>query len=169
MVSAAARSRPRLPEEFDDPGVGLPHLLSGKLRHFPGELAAVVHRRVGRQVVLAAAVVVLLAVPRGDVHQPGARLQGDVVRQDDLGVPVQPGVAADGAFQGASLDPENFLPLEPPRAQQSRGQIRGHHQDFAAQVHGGVLQIRVHRDGEIRRQGPGRGGPDDQGNIFISA
>ena len=86
-------------EEFDDAGVGLPDLLSGKLRDFLGEPAAVVHRRIGRQTVSAAEVIVLLAVPRGDVHQPGARLQGDVVRQDDLGVPVQPGVAADGAFQ----------------------------------------------------------------------
>ena len=86
-------------EEFDDAGVGLPDLLAGKLRHFLGKPAAVVHRRIGLQTIPAADVIVLLAVPRGDVHQPGARLQGDVVRQDDLGVPVQPGVAADGALQ----------------------------------------------------------------------
>ena len=166
MISCAGQELALLPEEFDDAGVGLPHLLAGKLRNFLGEPAAVVHRRIGRKTVTAAAVVVLLAVPRGDVHQPGARLQGDVVRQDDLGVPVQPGVAADGALQGASLDPENLLPLEPPRAQQPLGQIRGHHQDFPTRVHPDIFQVRMHRDGEVRRQGPGRGGPDDQGDIF---
>ena len=112
-----ARSNlPFCAQEFNDARVGLPHLLAGKLRNFFGEPAAVVHRRIGLKTVTAAVVIVLLAVPRGDVHQPGARLQGDVVRQDDLGVPFQPGMAADGALQGASLDPKNLLPLEPPRA-----------------------------------------------------
>ena len=61
---------PCLAQQLDDAGVGLTDPLAGKLRHLLGEAAVVVHRRIGRQAVFQAALVVFLAVAGGGVDQP---------------------------------------------------------------------------------------------------
>ena len=75
-------------------------------------------------------------------------------------------MAADGPFQLATPHLQGFPALEPPEGQKPLGQVRRHYQGFAVRLQRHVLKIGMHRDGQVGRQGPGRGGPDDQGDIL---
>jgi hypothetical protein len=79
--------------------VGLENELSGKQVHLVGEHAVVVHRRIGIKSVLQPDIVVLTTMTRRGVNTAGARVQGDVLAQDDQRFPVIEGMAAALVFQ----------------------------------------------------------------------
>ena len=62
--------------------------------------------------------------------------------------------------------PKDVLGPESPGRQEPRGQVGGHHQGFLPHVQGDVVKIGMRRDGQVGGQGPGGGGPDDQGDVL---
>ena len=132
------------------------------------EAAAVVDRRVGLQAVLQADVVVLPAVPRRGVHAAGARLEGHVRAEHDERVAVVERVAAAPALQAAGVDvAEHGIVADPEGPHAALHQVLGQDVDLARiDLDGGVGEVRVQRDGEVRGQRPGGGRPDDHRHRF---
>ena len=89
-------------------------------------------------------------------------LQGDVVGQDDDGFPLQKGMAALESLQGAPLKGlQHPVILHPQGVHHDVCQPLGCNIDLTIGLGRHVLVGRVKGDGEVGRNGPGGGGPDD--------
>src|SRR5262249_56551594 len=82
-----------LAHEVDDRGVRLEYLLAREVLDLGQEAARLVHRAVDVEPVADAGQVVVPAVAWRGVHDPRARVEGDVVREDARRVAVDPGMA----------------------------------------------------------------------------
>ena len=80
-------------QQRDDLGIGLPHRLAGEVLHLGHEAAVVVDRVVDRQAVALAEIVVLLAVPGGDVHEARSGVHRHEHRRVHRAEPVDPRVS----------------------------------------------------------------------------
>ena len=92
----------------------------------------------------------------------GAGVQGHVVGEHDRRLAVVERVAGDEVFEVAALEAADDLHAFHAAGEEGRvGQALG--QDVNAAVPGGgeVVEVRVHGDGEVAGDGPGRGRPDD--------
>ncbi len=86
---ALGEERARLRERLDDGAVGVAFLavlgddaLAGEERHLGIKGAILAHRARHFEIVLAPELVVVLAMPRGDMHEARARLRIDEMRQE---------------------------------------------------------------------------------------
>ncbi len=150
------------PHVLEDGRVGLEHTHTRPLLNLGGEAPGVVHRNQHRQAVLASGAEVLGAVTRSGVDQPRALLQGHVVGGYEDRIPLQERVAAHQPQQLLALD--RFQLLSPAPAQVADDLVRqalGEEVTLTGVLHHEVAQTRVDRDGNVGRQGPGGGGPDD--------
>jgi len=158
------------------PGQGLVHVRVGvehepacKLLHLVRELALVVHRCIDVEAVDLADLVVLLAVARGDVHAARSRIQRDEGRQDQERLPVVERVPRlemlhDTALEGG----QDLVVLDADLGHDRGDEFVGHDQHAVpVRLHRGVIELRVEGDGQVGRDGPGRGGPDDHVRIFL--
>ncbi len=154
--------RPPLLQERDDPRVRVPDREPGEVGDLGDEAPVVVDRVVDRQPERPSELVVLLAMARGDVDQAGPRVHRDERGRRDPAGALDPGVPV--------LEPRELGPLEGPEAARGReprhpedlvGEARGHDERLVTRVEGHVLLARVHRDGEVGREGPGGRRPDD--------
>src|SRR2546426_343776 len=154
-------------EEVDDLGVRLPDRQPRKVLHLGDEPSVVVHGVVDLEAEGPSELVFLLAVAGSDVDEPGAGVHGDEVCSCDLSATIDPGVPVgaphivravqphrdrcdlDGALRSSLQDA--LIVLEP-RA--------GHDVDLTGHVECDIALRGLHRDREIRRQGPWRGRPD---------
>ena len=84
-------------EVLDDLRVGVPDRETGEVRHLRDEAPVIVDGIVDRQADLLAQLVVLFAVPRGDVDEPRARVHRDPVGRHHGRVAIDEGMATDGA------------------------------------------------------------------------
>ena len=98
---------------------------------------------------------------RGGVHRAGALFQRDVVAQHALRRPVVQRVRERDAFEGLALHPGHGVDERPShRGGHALRQALGHDHGAAVDVVGPVVELGVERDAEVRRDGPRRGGPD---------
>ena len=166
VVVLAVPQAAALRERRLDLRVGVVHLEAGEELHRVDEVAARVERGVDLQAVAHARVVVVRTVTRRRVHRARARLERHVVAQHAQRVARVQRVA--------EHQPVHHLPLEggergPEGAAgllgHALGQVRGDDHGGAAHVVQPVLEIRVERDGQVRRDGPGRCRPDQDGDL----
>ena len=158
---------PRLsPQVLDDQGVGVLHERPGRQGELVREFPGAVHRLHERQPLVLAQLVVLLAEGGGDVDDSGALLHGHEVRPHH---PV--GLLRVGqSVQGPISEPHQLSPPELPHhlgpLPQHGGKPRiGQDQPLAVMGHFHVGGIWVHRQGHVGRQGPGGGGPHQEGPL----
>ena len=127
----------------------------------------VLHRVVNVQAVGQARFVVFLAVAGGRVDASRSLDQGDVVGQNDDGIPGFEGVRA--------LEPLQFLPLgfsqdfimgDTQLAHDLFYKALGQDPDFLSHFQGHVVEVGMKGDGQIGGQGPGGGGPDEDIHLF---
>ncbi len=118
--------------------------------------------------------VVLLAVAGRCVHAASAGLEGDVVGEDDQRLAVDEGVLAVGLLCGLVVDLAQLLGGTQAAGLGHRGQqLLGHDQHLTGvgaavgELHRHVGVGRVQRHGQVRRQGPGRRGPDHEGDLPV--
>eukprot|EP00968_Pinguiococcus_pyrenoidosus_P022263 scaffold3100_cov248-Pinguiococcus_pyrenoidosus.AAC.18 len=163
----------------NDAEAGQREALEQALLGFAREPPCVVHRAERLQVVLQASEVVLLAVARRCVHHPRPRFGGNVVatghnrafsvdegmRVADLPTDLR---TQQGMLDGKPLVHANRLGKRGHKIRGAQHMRRGVLSLLDAggflptvgQLHHRILQLLVHRHGHVRRQGPGRGGPD---------
>ena len=107
-----------------------------------------------------AGVVVVLAVARGGVHAAGALVEEDVIGVDQQRVAVIEGMAGLEAVQLAALELLQLGERVLVQGGDGRQQGRGGDVQLALHLEQGVVEVGVHGDGQVGRDGPGGGGPD---------
>ena len=152
-----------LAELGGDHRVGVENELPAEKTHIRREPAAVVDRRIGIEAVGQADVVVLAAVAGCGVHAAGAGVERHVRAEHDGRVPVVEGVAAGLAFEPPRVDAGKDGMGRPAEGRHAGfHQVAGQHINLVPpRVYGHVLEVGVQRDGQVGREGPGRGRPDD--------
>ena len=135
------------------------------------EAAFVVHRRVNRQAVRAAKVVIVLAVPRRDVHQAGA---GAVIDEHVAGEQFAGAVAEWVVIlhfsELVALHRAQNLEVTRPAALLDDSVEQGHadEQRLFADADQLVVEPGIVGDGEVGRQCPRRGRPDQQVHVCLA-
>ena len=137
-----------------------------------GEFSFVINWREHRQPVLLARHIVVRAVARGNVNGPGAGFGGDEIGEDNLCGAVEEWMLCFETAKLAAFDfghsvhqnPAGFL-LE------ISDEFAHDDQGFLAvgfvvrKTADYIVEFRMHRDGEVGRQRPGRGRPNDHGGL----
>ena len=190
--SPGVQQGPRRGEQLDDLRVRVEdlHAFEAGNADVAREAPQAVHRRPDGQPMLHADVEVVLAVARRGVDQAGAGLRGRVRAHHHGALPGDQRVAVLPAFELAALqrplDPfgvpeggaggarggEQIVAPRVGRLRQLLGrgllqegveQVLGDDRDAVPrQIVRDVLQVRIGGDGQVRRDGPGRGGPDGE-------
>ena len=155
-------------------GIGLEHVFAREqFRIFP-ETAVIGHRVGNGQAVLHTHVVIVHAVARSGMHRAGAGLQGDVVAHHDRHPVIVERVLQLHALEFRSLQQGQDPVILHAVAMQGRGrQFLRKDQPFPAPLrftlHDHVVKRRIKGHRLVARQGPGRGGPGDQGHFALPA
>ena len=154
--------RPVRPQLGDDHRVRLPDRHPGEVLHLGDEPAVVVHRVVDRQVVLHPRLVVVGPVARRRVDAAGPLIHGDVGGGEDRRRPVDPGVLGLEPVQARARHPADDLRRDQPTRLGRRVQPLLRQQVVLAGCpDDDVLLLGMDHDGQVGRQRPGGGGPDD--------
>ncbi len=148
----------------DDALVGFEHLQPGVGTGGLVEAAVGQHRGIDVEAVGHAGVVVVLAVAGGGVHAAGALVEEDVVGVDQQRIAPMQGVTRLEAVQFASLELQQLG--EGVLVEGGDGRQQGGSGDIELALHleQGVVEVGVHGDGQVGRDGPGGGGPDEDRN-----
>ncbi len=181
----------RLAEVLGDELVGLPDVLAAEPRGNGGVVGAVgLHGAVDGHVLAQPRHVVFLAVSRRGVHQSGAVLERHVVGADDsedLGMGgdldslarverahalalgrVDERVAVGQAQEGLAADAGQLDHLLALRGLDDPfDRLGGEHGDVAVDPRERVVELGVDRDGHVRRERPGRRGPDHEARPLV--
>ena len=162
--------RALLAQPVDDERVGLVGVQACEPSRLVGEAPVVVHRHEQRDVELEPHQIVVLAVPGSGVHAAGARVQRDVVAVDERALQVladgtrvreprelaaleRDGLAVGAAHEAVVLPARDLGHL--------LHQVARHDHVRAVRHHHHVVGIGRERHGRVRRQRPGRRGPDE--------
>ena len=164
LVGLDPEEEAALLELFGDGRVGVLDEAPGPRRHLGDEAPLGVDRVDDRQVVLEPDPHVLLAEGRGDVDDPGAVGRGDVVAADDV---VRPPVDGQEDVRRLVLEAEQLgaaqLALDDGLlAEHLLDEVAGEDEALAAALDEGVVDVRVHRRGDVADERPGRGRPDGE-------
>ncbi|MNC10460.1 hypothetical protein D3C75_581100 [compost metagenome] len=154
-----------LGQHLDHGRIGLEHVLAGKQLGIR-QVDAVAAHRVGHfQTVLLTDHEVFLTVARGGVHGAGTGIQGDVITQHHRHVEAVEGVVEAQQLERRTLGIAQVVEfLDTGSVHHVLDQLGGQDQALGVvtlHLYQGVVQIGVHGDGAVGRQGPGGGGPDD--------
>ena len=84
---------------LNDPRIGFENRLALEIAGFGGEFALCIHRRHHRQAVAHTDFVVLLAMAGRDMNGASALILGDKFTENDFGIAIDPGMAANDAFE----------------------------------------------------------------------
>ena len=154
----------------DDGGVGVENALAGERDDLAGEPSPVVHGREDRQAVLAAGQEIVHAVPRRRVHRAGPGIARDVLAQHQPGDTVRgervgrPGRR--GSLEVPSLDlGHDAVRFQPLHGQDLRDEVGCDQQDLLTEIHELVGEVGVQGDRHVRRERPGRRGPDQDRHL----
>lgn len=145
-------------------GVGLPDELAAEERQRVDVDAVALHR--AEDVVVAhpvalAGIEVVFAVGRRRVDDTGAGIEGHVVGQVDRRQALVERMAEVDQFQRLALGGGDHLALALVARQAGLDQGLGQHQVTIAGIDQRVVDLRMHVQRLVGRDGPGRGGPDD--------
>ena len=150
---------------------------SASLKNLPGDRLDLVHEAAvephpvhHRQSLGAAQADIVFAVGRRAVHDAGAVLDGHEVGRPHLADGTVGGEVVEQARVAHSLEvgtlhalADGVLGVPQHRAEQGFGEDQG----LSARAHEGVVDIGMHREGEVRGQRPRRGGPhQERGALF---
>ncbi len=158
----------RFPKFFNDRGIGFKYELSGKKVHLRRKTPVVVDRGIGLQPILHADFVVFTAVPGRRMHAPGAGLKGHMIAQNHQRIPLIEWVPAFQVFQFAGRHfGQNRVGCNAEFFHAGFHHVPSQNKHFLVRnLDGGINEIRMQGNGQICRKGPGRGGPDHDGNGF---
>ncbi|MFM2383355.1 MAG: hypothetical protein RL515_1342, partial [Verrucomicrobiota bacterium] len=129
-----------------------------------GVSAVVADGAIRFEAILVAGLVVFDAVAGRGVHAARAGVGGDVVGEDDRRGAVDERMLRLQAFERAALDLEAVDgAFERARGDERFAQRGGHEEGTVAMADLDVLEVRMHGDGEVGRERPRGGRPDDDG------
>ena len=161
-------------EVLDDGLVSVEDQLALIRRYLRGELAIFIHRDDQAYAVLLAGEHIVLTEGRSLVDNTGAILGGDVIREQqlvrvlDIREEIEDGLVLK-ALQLRALERLEDLRLTQ-LLRQSAGECLGHHKGTASKValsslkqH--VVDLRMDRQSQVGWQGPGGGGPSEEGGV----
>ena len=139
---------------------------------FPGVVrvpALVVHGDHHVHAIALAGLVVVRAEARGGVDAAGAGIHGDVIRQHQAGSLRQEGVVRQHILEeAAGVSLHNLPGVKAPQAHDLLRQGLRHDIVLAARrLHNGVALGGVEGDGQVPRQGPDGGGPNDEEQLAL--
>src|SRR5690606_209804 len=161
--------RPHFTQLLDDGRVGLPDELPAEERQVRHVNAVALHRVedvVVRHAVLLAGAEVVLTVGRRGVNDAGTgagfHVFGQVHRREAL---VERMAEAD-QVQRLAFAAGDDLPFEAIALQAGFNQLLSQHQQLVAGIDQGINEIRVDVERLVGRDGPWRGGPDDDAGRF---
>jgi hypothetical protein len=149
-----------------DVRVGIEHALAGEHVHRLEEAAARAHRRVDLEPVAHAGREVVGAVSRRGVHRTGSGVERDVIGEHAERRPCVERVLEPDVLERRSLEARDRC-VE--RTAGGLGHLRRqrfrHDHDAAACLVRGVVEVRVERDRQVRRNRPRRRGPDQHRHV----
>src|SRR2546425_6128191 len=148
-------------EVLDDLGIRVPHREPREVLDVGDESPGVVYRIVDLEAERFAELVVFLAVPWCDVHEAGSLVHPDEVRSGDLALARDPRMAepvTDELVAGHARQDGVLTVRE--QAEEVVHEGAGDDVHLVPFRERDVLLRGMHRDREIRRQGPRRRGPD---------
>ncbi len=153
-----------LGQHLDHGRIGLEHVLAGK-QFGIRQIDAVAANRVGHfQTVLLTDHEVFLTVARGGVHRAGTGVQGDVITQHHRHVEAVEGVVEAQQLECGPLGVAQVVEvLDASAIHHVLHQLGGQDQTLGIvtlYLHQRIVEIGVHGDGAVGRQGPRGGGPD---------
>ena len=159
---------PDLPKLFADGLVGIKNKLAVKKFDILSEAAPVINRRINIQPIEQPHIVVLAAMAGSGMHAAGTGIQGYMGAQNKQRVPRIQRMNAVLFFKVLRIDA-----AQDGKIRNAEGLHAGVHQFpgqdvnlVATDIDGDIFEIRVQRNGQVRRNGPGRGGPDENKNLF---
>ena len=141
-----------------------PFIGAGKLVQEPLCVDGDFHLHAGGDLVIALAhIEVVQAEGGGGVNAAGTGIQGDVVAQDDEGIPIHKGMIGGHVFELVPKQGAYRLILSDAGIlHDAVHQIGGHDEDLAIGLDQRVLQLGIEADGHVAGQSPGGGRPDDE-------
>ena len=143
------------------------HVLAGVLCDLGDEQAFLVHRRVDVEAAGDAGQVIVVSVPRGRVDAPGSVLERHVIRRDENGGPIDPGMPGLEAFEVASFEfRQDRVRAELQFLGHDRQELLGEDVDFVLRLDRHIIGLRMEGDGQIGRKGPGGRRPDDNRDLL---
>jgi hypothetical protein len=167
LVRLVVPQPPALGEGFHHLRVRFEDLLSSEQPDIVQEASIGPDGSIDLEPVFLAGVEVVRAVPRRGVHDPGALLERDVVGQDGKRVAGVQGMSEVESLEALAFHSHQRIAQRLPgrRADASR-ELLGDQDGRAVPCIGAVSQFRMKRDGEIRRNRPRRGRPDQRLHVL---
>jgi len=148
----------------DDRSVGLLDPHPGEPPRRLGERPAPVHRREDLEAVFQADLVILVAVPRGDMDEAGALFERHVVGEDHGRTVPRERMGGDRPLEiAAAADAHNLRRRLAQLVGHPARELPGHDEKAPLHPDRGVLELGPHGDGAVCGERPGRRGPDEQG------
>ncbi len=154
----------------DDDRVGLPHIHATEERQRPGEHPVAHHRvddLVGRHAIAVSGDEVIHAVGRRAVHDAGAGIESDVLRQIDRRCPIVKRMAEFDAFESRTSTGSQGSALQAVAGQCRLAQFAGDEDQPAVGIDERIREFRMHVQRLVGRNRPGRGGPDHRMDLLV--
>ncbi len=150
--------------------VGVKNKLAGKKLHLVRKPALIVDRGIGFQPILQTNLIVFLSVSGGRMDAAGPGLQGHMIAQDNQRQAIVKGMTAVKTLQGPGVDlSQNFNLSQFRFGAELLLQAGGNNIHIPA---GGpqsdILQLGMQGNGQVGRNSPGSGSPDNQKNPATS-
>ncbi len=153
---------PHFAEFAVDRLVGIEHELPRKIRYFFGEAAVVINRGIDLEAIFERHLIVFAAMPRGGVDAAGTGFEGHMAAQDQNTLTLQEGMVTGKAAQvGGPELPQHLVLVDPKEGHAAFHQAFRQNPDFTGRGDRHVIEIRMQGDGQVGRNGPGGGGPDE--------
>ncbi len=173
LVRHLVQQRATLAQQLDDRRVGLEHVLAGHERRALDEHALPVDRVQHIEAIRLPDQKVIRAMPGSSVHRAGTRLGRDVLPENHRNLAFEKRMLQRQALERrATTLAEELEALDAEACQGLVCQRLGKHQVLGVTpligAHQHIRQLRVQRNGKVRRQCPGRGRPDRDRNPRIT-
>ena len=122
----------------------------------------------GQLRIFAADIEIVHAVAGCRVHTAGAALESDMVAQDDEGFPFEEGMTRRHRFEfPTGKGREDGILLPPGQLHDLLGQFGRQNEILPFALHHLVGEFRPQADRHVGREGPGGGGPDQEGGLVL--
>ncbi len=155
-------------QHLGDMRVRVEHLLTGEQRRRRQEPPVPAHRVVDLEVVAAAHQVIVQSMTGGGVNRARARIERDVISQDDRHLPIVERVLQQQVLESGALGLGDHRPMFDAQGMHDRLDEFGRHDQTLLTVaeiefDQGIVELWMYRHRAIGGEGPRRGGPNGHG------
>ena len=157
-------------QQLDDDGIRFENRLALVFRQALDEAAVVVLRRVGFQTIFLAGAKIVRAVARSGVHDAAALIERHVIGQDAGNLQIEKWMLELHAFEGRAFPfAAHFVNFHVQFGFEGVHALFRQQQFSRGRIRDDVLELRMKREGAVRGQRPGRGGPDERADVAVES